>query len=239
MTAVWEMTYLDPVQTLVLLALADNASDEGKCYPSLATIARKTRLHERTIRKHLTELEMGGQLTRHERPGRSTVYVIHPGPTSRGDVGLPRADEPPTPGPRPPHPGPSAPHNHQVTVNEPSGESTAADAAPAPEAVKHEKRTKKRTRIAEDATPTDADREFALARVPDMDVDSTYTRFRDHHLKVGSLMADWRAAWRTWVGKITDEGFGYVRRIRAVDAAQRTYTPAEWRELQARRQVAG
>ena len=210
MSEVWSMEGLDPLQTLVLLALADNASDEGHCFPSIATLARKTRLHERTVQKHLAELEAAGHITRHERAGRSTVFTVHPRPTATPSDATP-GPRPPTPGPQPPHPRPTATHNHQVTIKEPSEESAAAVAAPAPTVVRVEKRAKARSRIANDATPTDIDRQYALTRVPDMDVDATYERFRDHHLKVGSLMACWRAAWRTWVGKITDEGYGYVR----------------------------
>ena len=41
MTLVWDMEQLNPTDTLVLLALADNASDEGNCFPSIGTIAKK------------------------------------------------------------------------------------------------------------------------------------------------------------------------------------------------------
>ncbi|MBK6707558.1 MAG: helix-turn-helix domain-containing protein [Sphingomonadales bacterium] len=39
MTVVWELDLPDS-EKLALLALADNANDEGYCWPSMATLAR-------------------------------------------------------------------------------------------------------------------------------------------------------------------------------------------------------
>lgn len=72
---------------VVLLALADQADDDGWCYPSVAYIAAKCRLSERAVQDNLARLEtMGptgghvppghGLLERHPRPGRSTYYRV-------------------------------------------------------------------------------------------------------------------------------------------------------------------
>lgn len=72
---------------VVLLALADQADDDGWCYPSVAYIAGKCRLSERAVQDNLARLEtMGptgghvppghGLLERHPRPGRSTYYRV-------------------------------------------------------------------------------------------------------------------------------------------------------------------
>jgi DNA-binding MarR family transcriptional regulator len=85
MTAAWQYPGMNPGQKLVLLALCDNASDEGLCFPSVATIAGKCSMAPRTVQAHLTHFESIGLMTRHERPGRSTIYMLsvdalsHPG----------------------------------------------------------------------------------------------------------------------------------------------------------------
>jgi hypothetical protein len=77
MTIVWELA-LPSADKLVLLALADNASDEGKCYPSIHTLVKKCSLSERTIQRTLVRLTDDGHLTSVMRTGRSTVYTVHP-----------------------------------------------------------------------------------------------------------------------------------------------------------------
>jgi len=65
------------------------------------------------------------------------------------------------------------------------------------------KRSKPKSKIAPDQQPTEADRRAAAAN--DLDpatFRAEWARFRDHHLAHGSLMADWSAAWRTWLGNM-------------------------------------
>jgi len=52
MTWVWDNSTVGGNERLCLLAIADNAADDGRnAWPSLATLARKTRLDERTVRR--------------------------------------------------------------------------------------------------------------------------------------------------------------------------------------------
>lgn len=76
MSQVWGLTLGNSAKKLVLLALADNANDEGECYPSLATIARKTDLDERTVRRAIRVLQEEGHLQTRARSGRSTVFRL-------------------------------------------------------------------------------------------------------------------------------------------------------------------
>jgi len=46
---VWATSRHQGSQLLLLLALADYAADDGLAYPSIATLARKTRLKERNV----------------------------------------------------------------------------------------------------------------------------------------------------------------------------------------------
>lgn len=77
MTLVWKLNLPDS-EKLALLALADNANDEGVCWPSMATLARKCSKSDRTVQRSIQSLEEKGHLTREERPGKGVLYHIHP-----------------------------------------------------------------------------------------------------------------------------------------------------------------
>ncbi len=77
MTQVWECSKADGSDLLVLLCLADMANDEGECWPSMATIARKCRIDVRNARKRIRGLEKLGD-----------VVVIVGGGTSSSKGGL-------------------------------------------------------------------------------------------------------------------------------------------------------
>jgi biotin operon repressor len=75
MSAVFMTPMDDPTAKFVLIALADNASDDGEnCYPSVQTLSLKTALSESTIHKVLRRLKEAGILTMH---GRSKYRTIH------------------------------------------------------------------------------------------------------------------------------------------------------------------
>lgn len=77
MTDVWKLTLQAP-RKMVLLALADNANDEGTdCWPSVGKLVEKCSMSERAVQGHLAALEEDGYIKRHERPGRSNKFTIH------------------------------------------------------------------------------------------------------------------------------------------------------------------
>lgn len=129
MTIVWT-TEIPATEKLVLLALADNANDEGDCYPSISTISRKCSLSERAIHYAMNRLAVMGHISKNQRPGRSTLYSVHPCTkcTPAPNAPLHQMQTPlhqmhPTPAPSADHPCTPCTHNHQVTikgtVNEP------------------------------------------------------------------------------------------------------------------------
>lgn len=82
MTAVWESDVQPAGKRIVLLALADSANDEGVCWPSMATIARKAGVGLSSARKACASLEEEGLLEREERRveharNKSNIYVIN------------------------------------------------------------------------------------------------------------------------------------------------------------------
>lgn len=77
-------------QLLVLLALSWNAKNDGtEAFPSVATLAARARVSERTVQRQLRSLEKRGLVvaTAHEKGGRNnpTHYAIT---AKKGDSGL-------------------------------------------------------------------------------------------------------------------------------------------------------
>ena len=74
-----------------------------------------------------------------------------------------------------------------------SGDSPPAKKTPA----------KRKQRISENQLPTPADVEAATrAGLNKATMIVEWQKFRDHHLSKGSLMLDWAAAWRKWLGNM-------------------------------------
>ena len=57
----------NPLRKLVLLKLADNASDSGECWPSYQHIADQCEIARSTVKSHIRELERAGLLRREFR----------------------------------------------------------------------------------------------------------------------------------------------------------------------------
>ena len=78
MSAAWELQGMNCGQKLVLLALCDNASDAGNCWPSIETIAGKCCMGVRTVHRHIADLTAAGHIEAIQRPGRTAMYTVHP-----------------------------------------------------------------------------------------------------------------------------------------------------------------
>lgn len=70
----------NPLRKLVLIKMADNANDEGECWPSYQHIADQCEIGRSTVRKHIKELEKQGFLRITNRKGvlgnSSNLYVL-------------------------------------------------------------------------------------------------------------------------------------------------------------------
>ena len=77
MTLAWKSD-LPSGRKMVLLALCDNANDQGECFPSVPMLAKKCSMGERTVQQHISDMEVSGILKREMRTGRSTIYHINP-----------------------------------------------------------------------------------------------------------------------------------------------------------------
>ncbi|WP_174941276.1 helix-turn-helix domain-containing protein [Burkholderia lata] len=76
MNQAWKTTLATGAK-FVLVAVCDTANDEGVCWPSVETIRRKCSMGERTVQRHLDDLEQAGIISRSFRKGRSTTYQVH------------------------------------------------------------------------------------------------------------------------------------------------------------------
>lgn len=76
MTVAWKARCQTHTQKLVLLALADNASDEGECWPSVTTLAEKCDLSRQSVIDQIHDFEGMGWLRVIRGHGRSNRYRL-------------------------------------------------------------------------------------------------------------------------------------------------------------------
>lgn len=77
MSWVWKQAKATGTDKFVLLAIADNAWDDGSnAWPSVSTISRKTGLSVRTVQRCIQNLHDIGELQTIDRPGHSNLYRV-------------------------------------------------------------------------------------------------------------------------------------------------------------------
>src|SRR3954451_15383342 len=84
MHAVWEGAPYRGGDLLVLLALADQANSDGYCWPSVASLATKTRMSERNVQKVIRRLQSDGAIEIHDGgfvsgKNRANTYLVKTG----------------------------------------------------------------------------------------------------------------------------------------------------------------
>ncbi|MBF2946134.1 helix-turn-helix domain-containing protein [Pseudomonas aeruginosa] len=140
MSACWPLQGLTPAQKAVLISLADDANDEGVCWPSVAKIAERTCLSERAVQQAIKVLNECKALSIEARQGRSTMFTVTPAAFAPPQKVHPRrkctpAANAPTPAdaasppPQDLHPTPAdaAPRTVIEPTREPSGNLLPAD----------------------------------------------------------------------------------------------------------------
>lgn len=164
MSQCWPLQGLSVTQKAVLISLADQANDDGVCWPAVGTIAARCCMSPRAVRTAMDHLEVVGLLTRDRRFNSSTVYNVTPAKfdkaaapskgsrktgktgTASGAGAAPRAGGAPDAGGDAPRAGGDAagaglevrpvPPNRHITTNEPSEEpSSPAGLSAAPPVV--------------------------------------------------------------------------------------------------------
>ena len=192
MSAVFESKTLGPTERLVMLALADHADDEGKCYPSIMRLCDRTGLSERAVQTNVKKLTEAGYLAVYIGGGKgnANLYFVSPNPAANAPrtTCTPAPDAPQTPHDVRPNPAPDAP--------EPSGTIKEASIEAAPKSRRRPELPIPQNWIPNDKNIADAQaRHFSAKEIQD-----EADRFRDHHLARDTHFRDWDAAWRTWLG---------------------------------------
>jgi len=130
MAACWPLE-MPPTAKAVLISLADQANDDGVCWPSIATIARRTCYSERSVQEAIAWLQTVGVVFREYRTNSSTSYTVTPSgyrpqaapakrKRTRGEPSAPGADgAPPADG------APGAPSAPPPAGGAPGGEPSA------------------------------------------------------------------------------------------------------------------
>lgn len=187
MALVWEID-LPPGDKLVLLALADCANDEGRCWPGRASLCAKTGKCMRALQESLRALDKAGHITRVENPGKGMLYTVHPvaksAPVEASATGSKKAHRP------------------------------VAKSAPKPSRTINTKKDKPSSRarakhplpddwMPKPVSPGTICEQIVAAWQPGR-IERELSKFRDHHLKAGAQWSDWDAAWRTWIQRASD-----------------------------------
>lgn len=160
MSQCWPLQGLSVTQKAVLISLADQANDDGVCWPAVGTIAARCCMSARAVRTAMDHLEAVGLLTRDRRFNSSMVYKVTPANfdkaaapskagrkagkagTAPGAGAAPHAGGAPAAGGDAPPAGGDAPGaglgvrpvppNRHITLSEPSGEPSFPAGLPAP-----------------------------------------------------------------------------------------------------------
>jgi hypothetical protein len=87
MSSCWPLQGLSVTQKAVLISLADQANDDGVCWPAIGTIAKRCCMSERAVRTAMDHLEAVSLLSRERRFNSSNVYSVTPGRFDASAVG--------------------------------------------------------------------------------------------------------------------------------------------------------
>ncbi|WP_217516879.1 helix-turn-helix domain-containing protein [Vibrio metschnikovii] len=209
MSAVWDVSAFRGNQKLILLCLADFASDEGYAWPSLGTVAKKCGVSKSTLKSQIkTLVDLGVLKVKHRkkensRDNDSNMYWIDLAvirkmeltevenkPRSKTDLGQNGEGGGSNSDPKPPLLDP--PLNNRSPLNPPN-EETGQNS----ETQKNRKRTSAKTKFPTqfEVTPEMIDwytkqKDFVLG------VQVATDQWRDAMIARGSAYSDWVAAWR-------------------------------------------
>lgn len=175
----------NPLRKLVLIKLADNANDEGECWPSYQHIADQCEVSRSTVKSHIRALEDMGLLKREFRRkgelNQSNVFYLtldnaqQIPPESGGagaDLGGAGADR-----------GGAGADPRTYHSFEPVKEPL--------------ERKKKPSSMPEGFSPSASHQK--MAEEFGISLQDEFDKFTDHHLSKGSKFIDWSRALNTWL----------------------------------------
>ncbi|EHZ3529623.1 helix-turn-helix domain-containing protein [Salmonella enterica] len=190
----------NPLRKLVLIKLADNANDEGECWPSYQHIADQCEVSRSTVKSHIRALEDMGLLKREFRRkgelNQSNVFYLtldnaqQIPPESGGagaDLGGAGADL-----------GGAGADLGGAGADLGGGAGAAPRTYHSFEPVKEPlERKKKPSSMPEGFSPSASHQK--MAEEFGISLQDEFDKFTDHHLSKGSKFIDWSRALNTWL----------------------------------------
>ncbi|EGU9003639.1 helix-turn-helix domain-containing protein [Salmonella enterica] len=161
----------NPLRKLVLIKLADNANDEGECWPSYQHIADQCEVSRSTVKSHIRALEDMGLMKREFRRkgelNQSNVFYLT----------LDNAQQ------IPPESGGAGADPRTYHSFEPVKEPL--------------ERKRKPSSMPEGFSPSASHQK--MAEEFGISLQDEFDKFTDHHLSKGSKFIDWSRALNTWL----------------------------------------
>lgn len=198
----------NPLRKLVLIKLADNANDQGECWPSVAYIAEQCEISARSVQNHIQQLVKDGLVRieiRKASSGLNQSNLYHLSLKSEGAAFAPYgAGDSPLDGAGA---APRTSHSFEPVI-EPLKTLAKKD----PKA--------RRNAMPENFSPSENHK--ALAKSLNVSLDSEFLSFQDHHRAKGSTFVDWHAALNTWIrnaAKFAAKKSGYAIQSRTIKQA--------------------
>lgn len=198
-----------PADKLVLWAMADQPMPAGRylCFAAMATIIEFTGQDRKTVIAAQGRLKQAGLIIdTGERRGHTKQIIVWRLPVET----VPEAEQsqkrngPVSPGNSPVFPAEQSQKRDTDPEREPENEPEPTEAAPPTVARSTPKRRHALPKGWEPRPLTGRSLEIVERWEPGM-LERILDNFRNHYAAAGSLMADWDAAWRTWVGR--EDGF--------------------------------
>ncbi|EMF8893745.1 helix-turn-helix domain-containing protein [Salmonella enterica] len=182
----------NPLRKLVLIKLADNANDEGECWPSYQHIADQCEVSRSTVKSHIRALEDMGLLKREFRRkgelNQSNVFYLtldnaQQIPPESGGAGADRG-------------GAGADRGGAGADRGGAGADprTYHSFEPVKEPLE---RKKKPSSMPEGFSPSASHQK--MAEEFGISLQDEFDKFTDHHLSKGSKFIDWSRALNTWL----------------------------------------
>ncbi|EGB4607789.1 helix-turn-helix domain-containing protein [Salmonella enterica] len=179
----------NPLRKLVLIKLADNANDNGECWPSYQHIADHCECSKSAVKEHISALIKLGLMTKENRVGvnngkgnTSNVYRLH----------LTSTPVPPESTPVPPESTPVPPESTPPVP--PAGTRTSHSFEPVKEPLDNKK---KLSSMPEGFSPSASHQK--MAEEYGISLQEEFDKFTDHHISKGSKFIDWNRALNTWL----------------------------------------
>lgn len=184
----------NPLRKIVLLKLADNASDQSECWPSYQYIADQCEISKRSVMSHIDDLCQSGLLKKVFRKGpkgnSTNIYILTL--PSAGDS-LPSAGD---------SLGGSAGAAPRIShsfepVNEPN--SLSGRDGFVSEAAKARMGLPTGSGIPFPAQFKPSAEHVAMAAEKGVSIETELLNFRDYHTARGTTLIDWNSAFRVWI----------------------------------------